>query len=265
MFRKALGFGLVLALAGAGTSFAHDFWIQPAPYITGKDGRVAIRLFNGHGDERTEYPYRPARIVRLEMHGPKDKKDLVGLPEKMPTAAALLDQPGVYTFVYQSKHAYIELPPERFEPYVHEEGLDAILVERKERGEADKPGKESYARYCKALVKVGSDTSGFDRKVGLPLEVTAIDNPYAAKKRKKLAFLLEYQGKPLGNAYVEMVSLDDLSNKQKGHTDKNGRVTFNRPKPGPWMVATTYMRRAPADVQGDWESFWATLTFEIAK
>jgi hypothetical protein len=34
-------------------------------------------------------------------------------------------------------------------------------------------------------------------------------------------------------------------------------------EPGVWMITTIHMVRAAAGLDAEWESFWASLTFEI--
>jgi len=35
------------------------------------------------------------------------------------------------------------------------------------------------------------------------------------------------------------------------------------PRPGVWLVKVVHMVPAPKDTGADWESLWASLTFEI--
>ena len=46
-----------------------------------------------------------------------------------------------------------------------------------------------------------------------------------------------------------------------GKTDAQGRIALPV-KSGKWRLHTIYMERI-AEPDADWESFWATLTFEI--
>jgi uncharacterized GH25 family protein len=45
-------------------------------------------------------------------------------------------------------------------------------------------------------------------------------------------------------------------------TDSAGRVAFAITKPGLWLIKTVHMIEAPPDSGADWESLWASLTFE---
>jgi hypothetical protein len=53
------------------------------------------------------------------------------------------------------------------------------------------------------------------------------------------------------------------SEKLTARSDKEGRVTFRLPRSGMWLVKAVHMIPAPPDTKADWESFWASLTFEL--
>lgn len=253
---------LVVSLFPA-TAAAHDYWIQPADFTIATGQKVPLRLFVGTKGDITEHPYNKRFTIRFEAFGPEGKRVVAGANHYRPAGSLLSTKEGIYTVVFQSNHSFIELDAAKFKSYLITEGLDAIVRERQKSGESNKPGKESYARYCKALVRAGTGNDGFDRVVGLPLELTAKSNPFVSRAGGKLAFVLTENGKPLVKAQVELMSLADASIKTKAFTDKRGRVTFKIPAAGKWMVAATTMRRAPAGIKGDWESSWATLSFEV--
>jgi|GEM_PF-4645790 len=49
-----------------------------------------------------------------------------------------------------------------------------------------------------------------------------------------------------------------------GHlADKQGRVKFPIEESGVWMLTIIHMIRATENVDADWESFWASFTFQI--
>ncbi len=263
--RASLIIGTLLAVS-AGYSIAHDFWTQPSRFTMASGQPVNVRLFVGHGDDLHELPHMSDHAYRFEAHGPDGVSAVKGRARRVPAGQVRLAQQGIYTLLYQSNHSYVELEPGKFEAYLREEGLTGIIAERKRRGETSKKGKESYARYTKALVRVDGATDGYDRKLDLPLELTALDNPFTRRKGQTIRFVLERYGKPLPGMTVELISLDNLDRKRTATTDAKGRVSFQVPGPGAWMAATTWMRRVPANanIKGDWESFWATTSFEVA-
>ncbi|MGH8131031.1 MAG: hypothetical protein ACRES3_09295, partial [Steroidobacteraceae bacterium] len=52
---------------------------------------------------------------------------------------------------------------------------------------------------------------------------------------------------------------DDL----RVRTDVDGRAGFRLRAAGMWRVAAVHMIDAPGNVAADWESLWASLTFEL--
>ena len=44
-----------------------------------------------------------------------------------------------------------------------------------------------------------------------------------------------------------------------------GRAEFSTDLAGPWLIKAVHMVEAPDEVDADWESFWASLTFEASE
>lgn len=252
--------GWLLVLGVPGAVRAHDFWIEPDAFVLAGGARVSLRLRVGHGDDVKDVPRKPDRILRFEAVSPSGQPTLIeGQPGSSLAGAVTLRGGGTHIVVFRSNHAFIELEPKTFESYLVHEGLETIIERRRSRGEADQPGRESYARYAKALIRVGDDTTGFDRELGLPLEIVPVADPLRPGPVK---LRVEFRDRPLSGARVDLLRLDDLDQGVAGRTDARGRVELDLPKPGRWMAALTHMVRAPKGVRGDWESYWATLTFE---
>jgi uncharacterized GH25 family protein len=55
---------------------------------------------------------------------------------------------------------------------------------------------------------------------------------------------------------------DEPDKRLSARTDKAGRVSLALPRGGVWLVKAVHMVPAPADSGADWESLWASLTFE---
>jgi uncharacterized GH25 family protein len=62
---------------------------------------------------------------------------------------------------------------------------------------------------------------------------------------------------------VVAINKEDPSAKMTARTDANGRVRLNLPRSGMWMIKAVHMVSAPPDSGADWESIWASLTFEL--
>ncbi|HEX8153815.1 MAG TPA: DUF4198 domain-containing protein, partial [Thermoanaerobaculia bacterium] len=94
-----------------------------------------------------------------------------------------------------------------------------------------------------------------DARVGLRLELVA----QTIGERTTVQLL--FDKKPLANALAVAMSKDDPRKAQRVRTDKNGRATFNTAG-GIWLIKSVHMIRAPRASRADWESLWASLTFQ---
>jgi len=64
------------------------------------------------------------------------------------------------------------------------------------------------------------------------------------------------------NAFVTAIHRDDPAARVSARSDASGRVTLSLPRSGVWLVKSVQMIAAPAGSNADWESLWASLTFE---
>ena len=79
-----------------------------------------------------------------------------------------------------------------------------------------------------------------------------------------MAFRLLHGGEPLAGARVAAVSGRRPAERVAARTDAAGRVRLPIAEPGPWLVTSVHMVPAAAGSGADWESLWASLTFEVA-
>jgi hypothetical protein len=75
---------------------------------------------------------------------------------------------------------------------------------------------------------------------------------------------LTFKDAPLAGALVMAFNQRHPFLKKRVRSDQDGRATFTIDEPGPWLVKAVHMVPAPAGSNADWESFWASLTFEMA-
>ena len=106
------------------------------------------------------------------------------------------------------------------------------------------------------------DRKDGDRSLGFTLELVAERNPYAMRAGHELPVTLIYQGRPLAGALVVAINRADPSSKLTARSDGDGRVRFRLPRAGMWLIKAVHM--VPAQTaDADWESFWASLTFQL--
>lgn len=256
---------LVLLLAGPALS-AHDLWIEPAAFSPAPGQRVAVRLRLGQGFRGDPIPRDPKLLERFVALGARGEAPIPGVANTEPAGFASFPAPGLQVLVYDSRREPVELDAAKFEEYLREEGLQKIISLRAERGQSAAPGREVFSRCAKALVAVGgkeAGTRGHDRIAGLPLELVPQKSPYALAPGGELPVRLLYQGKPLADVLVIALQKGRAGEAVSARTDAKGRVALRLDRTGAWLVKAVHMVPAPRETGVDWESFWASLTFEI--
>ncbi|MCR4332364.1 MAG: DUF4198 domain-containing protein, partial [Sulfuricaulis sp.] len=96
--------------------------------------------------------------------------------------------------------------------------------------------------------------------LGLRIELVAEKSPYAGNGT--IPFRLLYENRPLAGALVVAFNKAAPLDKLKARTDRDGRVVFNIQRPGIWLVTAVHMIPAPRGSDAQWESIWASLSFE---
>lgn len=253
----------VLLLASA-SAFAHDFWIGVARHRVAVGDTVAIPLRVGE-----EYVGEPVardalRIEKFVVIGPKGTSDVAGDDGKDPAGNVTLADEGIHVVAYRSKRRSIELEAAKFEEYLREEGLLHVVKARADAKQTERPGREVYSRCAKTLIRAGdSAKEGFDRVAGLRLEVVPETNVFSAVAGDEVRFRVEFEKKALAEALVVARSAKEPKHTISARTDAEGRVRLALDRDGAWMVKCVHMLPAPAETGMDWESLWASVTFDI--
>ena len=203
--------------------------------------------------------------------GPDGSHPVVGLDGSEPAGIVRLTGPGSYVLAYRSNRAMTVQPDEKFDAYLREKGLDAVLATRNKERHGGGRVRESYSRYAKSLVpgEQPADSASRvtgpspDRVIGLPLEIVAENDLFATNEDTK-TFRVLYRGKPLAGVLVAAMRPGTTDTDVTARTDSSGRVQFSLRKSGAWRIAAVHMVAPPADVDADWDSLWASLTFELA-
>jgi uncharacterized GH25 family protein len=265
---RALVLLALLGLFVVGPVLAHDFWIEPSTFRPAQGGRVAVRLRVGQGLQGDPVPREPQRIERFAAVGGMGETGVPGVPGMDPAGWVSPSSPGLLWIVYDSSHETVQLDSAKFDSYLGEEGLERI---RKLRPAANTgPVKEIYSRCAKSLLSVGDiggkGGTGYDRVLGLELELVAEKNPYALKPGEELPLRLLYHGKPLDGALLVAIPKSAKAApdaRASARSDRQGRAALRLDRPGVWLVKAVHMVPAPKGSGAEWESLWASLTFEL--
>jgi len=268
--RRAVFFAL-FTLMPAPAARAHDFWIDPSTFRPAPGQRVLVRLRVGQRFRGDPVPRDPSLLQRFSVVAKGGETPVPGVAGAEPAGFATLTSPGLSLITYASGRSAVELDAAKFETYLTDEGLEAVHAERARKGQTAAPVKEVFSRCAKAFLAVGGDGAGgagFDRVLGLTLELVPEKDPTALRPAAGGADLpvrLLYRGKPLAGALVAALPRDRPDAKVTARTDAAGRARLRLDRPGVWLVKAVHMIPAPAAAGADWESFWASLTFETAQ
>lgn len=242
---------------------AHDFWIEPSTFRPAVGASVGIALRVGEGFRGDPVPRTPARIERFVLASASRETPIEGVAGHDPAGVARVSEPGVQVVGYRSNASRVDLEAAKFEQYLKEEGLDAIVAERARRGDSGKPSREIYSRCAKSLLAAGAGSkTGHDRELGFTLELVPEKNPYAYTSGGPFPVRLRYRGKPLAGTLVVALAREAPEKRLSARTDAQGRVSLAL-APGAWLVKAVHMVPAREDSGADWESLWASLTFEV--
>lgn len=253
----------VLVMLAVQSLHAHDFWIEPSAHRVEVDTLLSVRLRVGEGYRGDPVPRKAAWIRRFVLSGPAGEEAIPGAEGADPAGRVAIRAPGLFVLGYQSRPTPLRLEARKFEAYLAEEGLEGILALRAEREESAKPGREIFSRCAKALVASGGARSGgHDRRLGLPLELIPETDPFESAG-PGLSVRLLFQERPLEGALVAAVSREEPGKKLAARSDRDGRVVLDLAAGRTWLVTAVHMVQAPAGTDADWESLWASLTFEI--
>jgi uncharacterized GH25 family protein len=256
---------LVLA-AGALSSaplFAHDLWIEPTTFSPDVGKIVGVRLRVGQDLLGDPVPRDPALVNQLIYEDGSGRKPLIGRNGSDPAGFLRVQEPGLLVIGYLSNPSAIEMPAEKFNQYLNDEGLHAVAALRAARKQSGNSAHELFSRCAKSLVLSGSASrSQTDRVLGFTLELIAERNPYAIRDGEDFPVRLMYEKRPLARALVVAMSRLNPAEKQSARTDGEGRARFRLRPGGMWLIKAVHMVSAPAGANAEWASFWASLTFE---
>src|SRR5262245_47085804 len=113
---------------------AHEFWLEPTAFNAPAGVPIGVYVCNGSGFEGWSLPRDTRRIQEFVAIGPDGAHPVVGLDGKEPAGVVRLVSPGGYVLAYRSNRAMTVQPDQKFDEYLKEKGLDAVLTRRNKEG-----------------------------------------------------------------------------------------------------------------------------------
>jgi uncharacterized GH25 family protein len=255
---------LVSVFAASASLRAHDFWIEPTGFMADLGRVVGVKLRVGEEFHGAPVPRSEALIGDFIVVDAAGRRQVVGREGSDPAGLLRVTTPGLAVIGYRSLPSPVTLPADKFTQYLKEEGLESVIDARARSKTSQRDGREIFSRAAKSLVRSGAMTPGAgDRALGFPIELVAERNPYQMRVGGALPVRLTFKNAPLAGALVVAFNQRSPYHRLRARSDQNGRATFAIDEAGPWLVKAVHMVPAAAGSNADWESFWASLTFEI--
>jgi hypothetical protein len=260
--RYAVPLFALLCLLSARAVIAHEFWIEPQQFRAAPGVKIPLRIYVGQYFKGTSLPFLTDIFERFYVTDPRGTENIRGVLGDDPAATLTVRAPGRIWIVLRSTSFDLTYDkPGEFDAILAKEGIDHLVpVER--RGKL--PIKETYSRCAKSLLLAGPAPPGSapDRAFGLPLELIAESDPYAGRSAAFTVRLL-YRGAALPGALVTAFHKSMPEKRLEARTDASGRARLALDRDGVWLLNAVHLLPAPKKSGAQWETLWASLTFEI--
>jgi hypothetical protein len=255
--------GLLLVVASL--ALAHDLFLKLDTYFLEPHTRVRIPVLNGTFTKSENFVARD-RLADISVVSPRGRTKLVPAaawspgPDSTSLLSIELGDAGTYVAGASTRPRELALPAKDFNAYLAEDGLPDVLDARRLSNELGKDARERYSKHVKAVFQVGEARSNqFGVVLGYPAEIVPLENPYAAGRGTSLRVRCLVHGRPVAN---QVVLWGGAGAERSTRTDSLGVAQVTLDAAGKWYVKFVNMVRANR-AGLDYESRWATLTFEI--
>jgi uncharacterized GH25 family protein len=268
MMKKFLSL-VLLGVMAVVPAVAHDLFLKPESFFVGVNSKVLVHILNG-SFMVSEGAVAFARLKDVSVVSPagvRANPTESAFTKNETTSFLNVDtkEAGTYVIGMSTMEREIDLEGKDFNEYLSHDGIPDTLAERKEKNELDKKVRERYSKHVKSIIQAGNtQTDSYKTILGYPVELVPQRNPYKLKVGNTMEILCLRDGKPLVNQFV-MTGRETGGKLVEGknlRTDKNGIARFKLDAAGKWYARFINMVRL-SDPRLDYESKWATLTFEI--
>lgn len=261
---------LFILLTAACLFMSHELFLRTDSHFLKPNTATQLYLLNGTFDT-SENAITLDRIINTKVIGPEfllaPKESQFTVEDKRTYLNFTTGEEGTYVAGISTLPRVLEMDAKAFNTYLEHEGLENTITRRKEQKIMNTGAKERYSKHVKALLQVGNQPSiDFMKPLGYPIEFVPLNNPFEINLGDAVGFKLLRNGKPLANHIVHYSTAvpgqDSHENENSTKTNKNGFVTIRPNAKGKWYIATIHMEQKTGE-DVDYESNWATLTFEM--
>jgi uncharacterized GH25 family protein len=270
--QQTLGLLGLLLLSTAAT--AHDMFLVVPDHDLPPQTDVTVSLFNGTF-EQSENTIDRERMVDVSVVDGEGEVSHPAVEQwRDQGQVTLLDfrtgSPGTYVVGVSTRARMIELSAEDFNDYLEHDGVLDVLEARRREGTLDRSASERYSKHVKTILQVGETaTESYLNRLYYPIEIVPLANPAGLQVGDSLDCLVLADGDPVAGqlvyaSYVGYLAGEVGESREavRTRTDDAGVARLEISRQGRWYVRL--IRMVPSADEGvDYESSWATLTFEV--
>ena len=226
-----------------GPALAHDFWIEPGSFTPRLGEPVSVRLRVGERLQGEPVPFVPAWVNQFIVQDGANRRTVFARSGSEPAGALRIVNAGLHVVGYHSHASRVELPADKFDAYLIEEGLDAVAAQRAQRPANDGKVRERFIRCAKSLVLAGApgEEQGGSAARVFRWSCWRKATRTARPKLTELQLRLTYEDRPLAGALVVAMNSRNPADKQSLRSDAEGRVRFRVLGGGFWLVKAVHM------------------------
>jgi uncharacterized GH25 family protein len=255
---KTLLMASLLLGALAVPSLAHDVWVETNTPIIHPGDAVHVDLMLGnHGNNHRDFKLAskadPKHVTLEHVTPDGQRRELnsklvdVGYEPKEGfwTAPVLAVQPGLHMILATSDHVVAYAPTRSIK------------------------SAKTFFLVSKSLDRPSADTEGFDRVLGLPLEIVPQGNPVAPMgPGTPIRVRLLYKGKPLAGAVVSFIPRgatlsEGFDETYERKTDANGEADYEPKSANDYLVVAHVEEPKESGEGYENTKYAATLTVKV--
>jgi len=254
---------VLVLLLGVSAASAHDTFIMPDAFRVAPGQTVVVGFHSSDA-----FPDSSAVMRRLQDPSARSASGVLRIENVREDGKRLAGSfvvPGAGHIILSAVNgAAVEaMKRDEFLEYLTEEGLTGAIAAHERSGKGNAEARERYTMYAKSILLSGAPSEAYRAVVGHPIEIVPDKDPYALKPGEPLPVRVLLGGRPAGNLLVKAASTaPNGAQHDVGRTDANGRLEVPMSS-GKWRLHTIAMEQLQNDANAEWESHWATLTFEI--
>ena len=270
MRNRPVAVAMLLALTATSLA-AHDMFWRLTSYFVAPNAAVRMPVLNGTFS-KSENAIAWSRVADLSVVSPTGRATMDSARWDTRTDTSWLSfttgLAGTYVAGMSTRPTEFRLEGKAFNQYLADDGIPDVLAARRANGSLKTAARERYSKHIKTIFQVGdSRSTGWQTVFGYPAELVPLENPYTLTAGQTMRLRCLVDGKPVANQLVlvggRAGAMADVRLASKSLRSANdGTVTVTLDRAGRWYVKFIHMVPV-TDGRVDYESKWATLTFEV--